>query len=44
MSYPYALVGDVIAATSLEDGSKEIVDSGSAKPHIPNFDDVSFGT
>jgi hypothetical protein len=44
MSYPYALVGDVIAATRLEDGSKEIVDSGSAEPRIPNIDDVSFVT
>lgn len=44
MSYPYALVGDVIVAKRLEDGSKEIVDSGSAKPHIPNIDDVSFLT
>lgn len=41
MSYPYALVDDVLAATSSDDGSKES-DSGSANPRIPNFDEVSW--
>lgn len=31
---------ETIFAKRLEDGSKEIVDSGSAKPRIPNIDDI----